>query len=48
MNLIQALQEILGSLIPIQQQKIRELEAENARLRRALEDSQMIFYIGEN
>jgi len=35
-------------LIPIQQQKIRELEAENARLRRALEDSQMIFYIGEN
>ena len=29
-------------------QRIRELEIENRQLRRALEDSQMIFYISEN
>lgn len=35
-------------LIPKQQERIRELEAENRQLRRALEDSQMIGYFSEN
>ena len=30
------------------QKKVRELEIENRQLRRALEDSQMIFYMNEN
>jgi len=35
-------------LIPRLEQRIRELEAENRQLKRALEDSQMIFYCDEN
>jgi len=35
-------------LIPGMAGRIRRLEIENRQLRRALEDSQMMFYIGEN
>ena len=35
-------------IIPKLKEKIRRLEIENGQLRRALEDSQAIFYIGEN
>jgi len=35
-------------LLDEKSKRIRELEIENCQLRRALEDSQMIFYIGEN
>lgn len=35
-------------VIPKLKEKIRQLEIENRQLRRALEDNQAIFYIGEN
>lgn len=37
-----------AEVIPIMAEKIRRLEIENRQLRRALEDSQMIMYVGEN
>jgi len=37
-----------NTLIPTLKQRIRELEIETRQLKRALEDGQMLFYIGEN